>query len=155
MCELCEYDFKSSLFYYKTFIYSLCLHHKLWLRFNLGLLRPCMNLSIGYKGFEPVSSTIEYFMNLLDNNFLLCVRQNCYGLWLYLFNDFEQSTILMVTGLENMYISQECSNISHHFYVFLYFKDHNFPPNFPGRSFLISTFFPPWVSYRQPNKIIA
>ena len=48
-------------------------------------------------------------------------------------------------GLEKMYFSQEDSYISHYFLCISLLKNTKFPTkwsHFPGRSFLISTFFP-------------
>ena len=55
-------------------------------------------------------------------------------------------------GLEKMYFSREDSYISHYFLCISLLKNTKFPTkwsHFPGRSFLISTFFPtmvpPWI----------
>ena len=57
------------------------------------------------------------------------------------------------SGLEKMYnFSREDSYISHYFLCISLLKNTKFPTkwsHFPGRIFLISTFFPPWSGLRK------
>ena len=64
------------------------------------------------------------------------------GIWRYE-NDWRCPSL--VSGLEKMYFSREDSYISHYFLCISLLKNTKFPTkgsHFPGRSFLISTFFP-------------